>query len=183
MATLSGLLAVQHGLDMLESNVATKKKTTTEKEMEREALKKEKEAHTMRLLEAKAKIFPQFVADYYDAKKAGDDARLRATLKVCRDVYRELPLICAGHWTASFRTRNKFCELAIRETDAYLRRRFSKSTDLKHRTRLAKLLRRVDGTSWMHLACNYRGVHYQREYPSEEEIISWPGLVGFPDPK
>jgi hypothetical protein len=176
---LSGLLAVQHGLDMLESSVATKKKTTTENGTEREALKKEKEAHKMRLLEAKAKIFPQFVADYYDAR--GDKEATRRTKAICRNIYKELT---SSKYTNHLNARffHRFNELAIRETDAYLRQRFPQSTDLEHRSRLAKLLKAVAGDyQWIRLACKYRGIN--SHYPPVEEIIGWPGLVGFPDPQ
>ena len=179
MATLSGLLAVQHGLDMLESSVATKKKTTTEKEKEREALKKENEAHKMRLLEAKAKIFPQFVADYYDAK--GDKEATKHARAICRNIYKELA-IREYNTLINARFFHRFNELAIRETDAYLRQRFSTSTDLEHRSRLAKLLKTLSSEyEWKRLACKYRGIN--SPFPPEEEIIGWPGLVGFPDPQ
>lgn len=171
-------IQVAHTMSTVQDRKTQKQQEADAKAKEREIQKKEKQAHNLRLLEAKARIFPQFVADYYDAKQGEDEQCIRDAWKVCRDVYRELQLL-------GFECREayKFCELAIRQTDAYLRQRFPKSTDLKHRTRLAKLLRRVDGPSWKNIACVYRGVNYHRDIPSEEEIISWSGLVGFPDPK
>lgn len=181
MTTLSGLDAVQHQLDLLESSQVPKK-TKTENVQEREALKKEKLAHEMRLLEAKAKIFPQFVADYYDAR--GDKEATKRARAICRNVYKDL--IISDKYTTPVRFYRRFNELAIRETDAYLRKRFPKSTDLEHRSRLAKFLKTVSCEyDWKRLACEYRDVNYRNNigFPPEEEIIGWPGLVGFPDPE
>lgn len=134
------------------------------------------------ILEAKALTFSQFVADYYDAKDGADKVALKRARKTCRELYDSLE---SRIDSINPRIKYKYKHIAVAQTDAYLRERYTGNSDLKHRSRLAKFLKAITGNKWLRVAYRYRfGSYYNSmNVPLEAEVMGWPGLVGFPDLK
>jgi hypothetical protein len=157
--------------------------TVQERKEKKQQEAEEKKALQLRLLDAKARIFPQFVADYYDAKEAKDKEAMKQAKSICKDIYKSLENYSVYRYEG--RKYYKYNELATCETYAYLRQRFPDDTDLQRRCRLATFLKAMTGDKWIRIACEYRGIRCYNftHIPPEVEVIGWPGPVGFPDPK
>ena len=136
-----------------------------------------KSLQTRECIEAKVKIFPQEVDEYFQIQaektklRKEKTARLKAKRRELKVLYKEL-----GNMHL------KYQKLAIQSTYDFLLGRGE--TDLAVRLKIANMLEEID-RDWKSLAYDYYmfGVPkwHRDRIPSLEEVVSWPGLIGFPD--
>ncbi len=133
---------------------------------------------TPECIEAKARIFPQEVAEYLQIQaektkyRKDKNMRLKAKLRELKVLYKELRYY-----------HLKYMRLAIQCTYNHLLA--SGETELAARLKIAYILEDID-KCWKSRAYDYYMFGRNRfdansKVPTLEEVVSWPGLIGFPD--
>lgn len=137
-----------------------------------------KSLETPECIEAKARIFPQEVAEYLQIQdektkyRKDKNARIKDKKRELKTLYGEL----GAHHI-------KYKKLAIQCTYNHLLARGE--NDLAARLKIAYILEDID-KYWKSRAYDYYvfGINLFKTHsttPSLEEVVSWPGLIGFPD--
>jgi hypothetical protein len=137
-----------------------------------------KSLETPECIEAKARIFPQEVDEYFQIQaektklRKEKTARLKAKRRELKALYKDL-----GYY------HNKYKRLAVQCTYNHLLA--SGETDLAARLKIANMLEEID-RDWKSRAYDYYmfGMNRFKTHstePSLQEVVSWPGLIGFPD--
>lgn len=153
-----------------------------------------KSLQTRECIEAKARIFPQEADEYFQCVEAVNTAKTRpvksatkATLKVkckeLKELYKELEYMRYPGDSMSNYRHVTYQKLAIQLTyKSLIERRVS---ILNARLQIARMLNDID-KSWKKLAYYYYTFGWnQKPYIwsiTFEDVTSWPGLIGFPDP-
>ncbi len=137
-----------------------------------------KSLQTPECIEAKARIFPQEVAEYLQIQaektkyRKDKNARLKAKLRELKALYKELRYY-----------HIKYMRLAVQCTYNHLLA--SGETELAARLKIAYILEDID-IHWKSRAYDYYMFGKARFGNdsinlSLQEVVSWPGLIGFPD--
>jgi hypothetical protein len=146
-------------------------------------------------IDAKMKIFPQEAAEYFQLKAAVDAAKSRSDKTAAKlrlkEKTRELKLLYKELDRYRYEVHPSSNRISITYKKPAIQRTYAMLLDcdispLNARLQIAHMLNSIDGM-WIHSAKHYYTINTMNIvgfwHPTIEEVVSWPGLIGFPDPK
>jgi hypothetical protein len=150
--------------------------------------------HSRECIDAKMQIFPQEADEYFQLKaalnaaksradKAAANLRLKEKIRELKHLYSELDRYIYDREPHPNRAYITYKKPAIQRTYTMLHERGVPELDA--RLQIAYMLQDIH-KMWIESAkyhYSYKNRSSRVWRPTLEEVVSWPGLIGFPDPK